>query len=273
MKSVSLKDLYSIPLPNQKGHISFSEIKDWLECSYRHKLKHIEQIETFEDNVYNCFGDAIHAACEDYLKTRLMKPELALLKVYNYWDQFKFEEKALWMRRAKNILNEFPIWLNKTFPDWEFVDAEHRLMEEIPNSSHNIKFKGFIDAVIKHNGKYHLLDYKTSGINGWSDYKRKEEATLLQLVYYNIFWSKKNNVNPDDVSCSFILMNRETGLGAKVPFELFKINVSDAMRRRAFEIVENMLCAMKRKLAFKIIKDQRFSNCKFCPFNETEKCP
>ena len=35
--------------PTGKPHISFSEIKQWKECPYRHKLAYVDKIETFED--------------------------------------------------------------------------------------------------------------------------------------------------------------------------------------------------------------------------------
>jgi hypothetical protein len=58
--------------------ISFSELKDHVECSYRHKLKYVDKINMFEENVNTNFGTALHEACETYLKTREMKYELAL---------------------------------------------------------------------------------------------------------------------------------------------------------------------------------------------------
>ena len=44
--------------------ISFSELKNWKECPYRHKLIYIDQLEHFEGNEYTAFGSAIHEVCE-----------------------------------------------------------------------------------------------------------------------------------------------------------------------------------------------------------------
>ena len=38
--------------PTGKPHISFSEIKQWKECAYRHKLTYIDKIDVFEDSPY-----------------------------------------------------------------------------------------------------------------------------------------------------------------------------------------------------------------------------
>ena len=42
------KDISELKLLTGKPHVSFSEIKDWVECSYRHKLIHIDKLSTFE---------------------------------------------------------------------------------------------------------------------------------------------------------------------------------------------------------------------------------
>lgn len=265
--------IYEQPLPSEKDHISFSEIKEWLECTYKHKLKYIDGFRD-PDTVFTCFGTAIHAACEDYVKTRIMKPELALIIILEEWEKNNFEDKHIWMKRALNVLLLVPEWLENNFPGWECVNAEEELLEPIPNSKHtNVHFKGYIDAIIKYKDEYWLLDWKTMGINGWSDYKKKDESTLLQLVYYNIFWSIKSSIDPSKIKCAFILLNRETGFGAKTPIELYKIEIFDTHKRRGLEVIENMINSVKRKFAFKVVKEERYSPCKFCVFNGTPKCP
>ena len=51
--------------PTGKPHISFSEIKQWKECSYRHKLVYIDRLAGFEGNEYTAFGTALHHVCEN----------------------------------------------------------------------------------------------------------------------------------------------------------------------------------------------------------------
>ena len=56
--------------PTGKQHISFSEIKQWKECSYRHKLVYIDKIDMFQDSPYLHFGTAVHEGCESLLETK-----------------------------------------------------------------------------------------------------------------------------------------------------------------------------------------------------------
>ena len=64
-------------LPTGKPHVSFSEVSNWSACSYRHKLRYVEGVDLFKPSVYLDFGTAIHAACENFLKTRVMNPKIA----------------------------------------------------------------------------------------------------------------------------------------------------------------------------------------------------
>ena len=50
-----------------KEHISFSELKTWDECAYKHKLAYIDDLKQFIGNEYTAFGKAIHDTCEKAL--------------------------------------------------------------------------------------------------------------------------------------------------------------------------------------------------------------
>ena len=54
--------------PTGKSHVSFSEVKAWAECPYRHYLMYVKGINTYVDNPYADFGTIVHEAIEDYLK-------------------------------------------------------------------------------------------------------------------------------------------------------------------------------------------------------------
>jgi len=50
-----------------KKHISYSELKNWDDCAYKHKLIHIDEVKKFIGNEYTAFGKAIHDTCEKLL--------------------------------------------------------------------------------------------------------------------------------------------------------------------------------------------------------------
>ena len=54
-------------LPTNKSHVSYSELKAWAECPFRHKLMYVDKINTYEDNPYADFGTIIHNEIESFL--------------------------------------------------------------------------------------------------------------------------------------------------------------------------------------------------------------
>ena len=48
-----------------RDYISYSELKIWNECSYRHRLAYVENRDHFTSNEFTVFGTAIHAVCEE----------------------------------------------------------------------------------------------------------------------------------------------------------------------------------------------------------------
>ena len=204
-------------LPTGKKHVSFSEVKLWKECSFRHNLTHIKKLSLFKPSPILDFGTAVHAACEQYLLTRAMNVDVALNLMEEAWK--KNEEDPAYtvlalktaLSEAKTILEELPAFLDLTFPDWTVVDAEHQLYEQVQGHPH--AFKGFIDGVIKCKGKrgedlYWIIDWKTSG-RGWHRAKRSDDMVKSQLALYKNYWCQKNPQVPfKDVRCGFVILKK-----------------------------------------------------------------
>ena len=45
-------------------HISFSELKMWAECPWKHRLVYVDKIKKFVGNEFTAFGSALHSLCE-----------------------------------------------------------------------------------------------------------------------------------------------------------------------------------------------------------------
>ena len=46
------------------SHISYSELKEWTDCPWKHKLNYIDKIKQFKGNEHTAFGSALHTVCE-----------------------------------------------------------------------------------------------------------------------------------------------------------------------------------------------------------------
>jgi hypothetical protein len=180
-----------------------------------------------------------------------------------------FEPAGLnqFLKEAEEILADVPKFVEETFPDWEYVDAEHELYEPIEGTTH--AFKGFIDGIIKAKGARDksviwLIDWKTSSW-GWSREKKSDELVRAQLVLYKNFWATKMNVDPKDVRCGFVLLKRSAKPGNHC--ELVTTSVGDVTTGRSLKVINNMISSVKRGVAIK-----NRSSCMFCDYRETEHC-
>lgn len=261
-------------LSTGKPHVSFSEIRDWSECSFRHKLKHVLKIDLGRPGPFLDFGKAVHTSCEVFLKTRVMDIQLAVDAITAAWETnkdvpgFEPEKLAIFIKEAVGVLQEVPDWFNKTFPNWEFVDAEHLLYE--PIEGHDQAFKGFIDGIIICDGPkgtrlYWLIDWKTCSW-GWGMDKKTDPLVRAQLVLYKNFWSTKTGTDPKNVRCGFVLLKRTAKAGTKC--ELVTASVGDITTGKSLKVVGNMLASVKRGMALK-----NKSNCQWCDYRNTVHCP
>jgi len=269
--------------PTNKPHISFSEIKQWKECSWRHKLVYIDKIDVFEPSPYLDFGTAVHEGCESLLESNTIDRKKILKDVTDAWKKHGFGEPEWyekmpgwykhapveeWCEWAENMWNDVPVFLDETFPGWETVEAEEYLYEKIDESS--VKFKGFIDAVIKvpdKKGKikYWILDWKTSQSYGWRRQKKQDILMTAQLILYKHFWSRKHSVPLKDIRCGFILLKRGGKPGSVC--ELVPVSVGPKSLDKGIKIMNNMIKSVIRGMFLK-----NRESCKYCVFKDTEYC-
>ena len=278
-------------LPNHKPHVSYSEIRNWKECAYRHKLAYIDKIDAFEPSPYLSYGTAIHDGIENFLLTRKMNISNVLNEIRKEWDTHGFDSKGWiesqakyresqgwkpkphvyideWLDYATTALEEIPDFLQETFGDYEVVSAEEQLYEHV--ESVNAYFKGFIDALIKTKDKkgndvYWVIDWKTAGDKGWYASKRRDILTWAQIALYKHFWRTKNNIDIKSVRCGFVLLKRGAQPGNIC--ELVKVSVGPKAEDKCTAILRSMVMSMKRGIYLK-----NRNSCLFCDYKGTEHC-
>lgn len=260
--SVDLKKL-----PTGKVNISFSELRTWKECSWRHKLQFIDHLDKQEASVVLDFGTAVHAAHEHFIKTRTLDTSIATTMLSQLWKKNQHKENIeKFHSEAKSCLVEIPEFYENHFPNWEAIDAEHLLYEKIDDYPY--VFKGYVDAIIKTREKnkdvFWILDAKTTSW-GWPSEKKGDENVRAQLILYRNFWAKKAKVDPKNVKCGFILLKRQAKPGQHC--ELVKSSVGDVTTERALKTVTTMLKMVERGVAIK-----NRESCQWCPYFKTKWC-
>ena len=253
--------------------ISFSELKNWKECPYRHKLIYKDKIPHFEGNEYTAFGTAIHSVCEKVIPLQSndakkvfaesFEKELSILK-----EQGKTLNDGLvsdmWAQ-ASPICEQVLPAVKAHFGNFTVVSVEEELLEPISEfNSYGTNFKGFIDMVIQtDDGKYHVIDWKTCSW-GWSRDKKSDPMTTYQLTYYKNYFSKKHNIDPKLIETYFVLLKRTA---KKENVEVLRVTSGTKKVDNSLKVLENAVINIEKGIAIK-----NRLNCKYCKFYKTEHC-
>ena len=259
---------------NKRTHISFSELKIWDECAFKHKLVYKDKIKEFLGNEYTAFGTAIHYVCE---KSVMGEPAGNLNEIFS--EKFLEELKLLTEKKVglnkklisdmrsqvRNIFSHIMPSLKDTFGSYEVISVEEDLY--IPMLNSQLFFKGFIDLVLKtSDGKYHIIDWKSCSW-GWDSKRKADRITSYQLTLYKHFFAEKHNIDPKNIETHFALLKRTAKTNN---VEIFRIT-SGAKQ------TENALNLLKRA-AYNISIDNHIKNrlsCTTgygCEFYKTQYC-
>ncbi len=253
--------------------ISFSELKNWKECPYRHKLIHIDKIPYFEGNEFTAFGTAIHEVCEKIIPLNRhdglnvfeesFLRELTVLK--NEGKKINAQLVEDMRKQAVPICEQVLPAVKGHFGTFEVVSVEEEILEPIDEfDSHGRNFKGFIDMVIKTpDDKYHIIDWKTCSW-GWSRDKKSDPMTNYQLTYYKNYFSKKHNITPKQIETYFVLLKR-TAKAENV--EVLRVTSGTKKTENSLKVLQNAVINIDKGISIK-----NRLNCKYCKFYKTEHC-
>ena len=261
------------------SHISFSELKEWTVCPWKHKLNYIDRIKQFKGNEYTAFGSALHTVCEhlvqndiqDYDPHASFQKEFLqnLKKLKEAVPDIEFNSKLVSdMRSQGDHLIQFILpSLVKTFGNFELVEVEEKLYESIPDQDQD--FKGFIDLVIytPEDKKYHIIDWKTCSW-GWDNRKKTEKMITYQLTLYKHFWCKKHNKDYGEVLTHFALLKRTA---KKNNVEIFKVTNGAKKIDNALKLLTKALYNINKSIS---IKNRLSCHGRYgvCEYYKTEFC-
>lgn len=261
-----------------KIHISFSEFSLFNQCGHKHLIeKHLKLIEP-DFSVHLFFGNAIHASLEKSLKEAMglsrridfFKRTFTKDMLDNMKDEPGFrKELQEYLKQGEELLKLLSI--EDIFKKYKIVSVEEPLFEHIYGDFY---FKGFIDLVVqdRETNKYVIIDWKTSG-QKWSVAKKLgDEIFICQMRFYKYFWSRKNKISLDNISCEYIVLNRlknkknsESGCGGIQNVEL------DSTKEEIFESLEKLAKTVESihiNKKFPKVKNSGngFIGCMFCKF-------
>ena len=133
-------------------HISYSELKLWAECAWKHNLVYKKKIKKFVGNEYTAFGRALHTLCEHTIENKIQEED------YDDFFEVVFEKELMdlmskdvelneqmtndMLDQAKKISPQIIPQVIKSFKNYEVFSVEERLYEDIPEVDEN--FEGIL---------------------------------------------------------------------------------------------------------------------------------
>ena len=256
-----------------RTHISFSELKTWNECPFKHKLVYIDNVKKFLGNEYTAFGTAMHYVCENVV----INEKTDLLHTFNtkFLEELKLlTEKKVEIKKSlvdqmriqgKNILSFILPTLKETFKNFEVISVEEELYESLDET--NLKFKGYIDLVIKTpDQKYHIIDWKTCSW-GWDSKRKTDRMTTYQLTLYKHFFALKHNIDPKNIETHFALLKRTAKTNN---VDIFHVTSGAKKTENAINLLDKAIYNIKRNSYIKnrLSCTQGFG----CEFYKTQHC-
>jgi hypothetical protein len=250
--------------------ISFSELKIWNDCPYKHKLYYFENLKAFKGNEYTAFGTAMHYVCENLIPDNNVDVEKIFqdkfTKELDALEKFDEELVSKMKTQAPKICKYILPELKSKFGNFKVISIEEELLEPVNDftTKKPLNFKGFIDLVIKtEDNQYHIIDWKTCSW-GWDAKKRSDPMTVYQLTYYKNYFSNKHSIEPAAINTHFILLKRTAN---KNLVEIVEVSSGPRRIKNSINLLEKAIKNMENNNFLK----NRLS-CRNCEFYKTEHC-
>jgi len=302
IKEVELVKQFNYPTidyTSQKS-ISYSQTLSYNTCPHQWALSYIKGLQIYKPSIHTVFGTSLHEVVQEWL-TELYEGSVkkatemdlgALLeeKLYTIYAQEKEKYGEHFSSSAE--LSEFHNdgveilkYIKKKRSAYfgtkylKLVGVEIPLLHQLAD---NIFFKGYIDIVLydTQDDRYIIFDIKTS-TSGWSEYAKKDDKKLAQLLLYKEFLAKQFSIDVEKVDVKYFIVKR------KVPDD----PMYPAMGRRIQEFVPpsgkikrgQATNALSKFIEDAFDKEGKYvdkdyeqrpskSNCMFCNYKGTEHC-
>ena len=271
-------------------HVSYSELGQFENtCQWKWKLDYLDNQRSESFSIHFDFGTAVHHALERFV-TR--KDPLSVD------DAVKtFQEKLTHLESThKEKYGDSKYKLSELLSSGEHIIRNIKDCEELLNidvmynefplleqigreDGQEIKFKGFIDLVIKAKDKrgnsiLYVCDFKTCSW-GWSREDREDRWKHYQILLYKHFLCKKLDLDPKAVRVAFILCKKRPPKG-KSAIEFFPVSAGPVSVQRALDTMGRIITEMSEKSKTGNFEKNR-SSCKnkygsTCPYLGTTLC-
>jgi hypothetical protein len=263
-------------------------------CPHQWKLSKIDKLQVYTPSVHTVFGTAMHETIQDWLHVMYNQSAKAANEV-DLREQLKLKMREVYEKERKKTKEAFTTAddLNSFFLDGvQILDylkkkrssyfsmkntylagIETDIVQEIRP---NVYFKGFIDLVFynKLADTYTIIDIKTS-TRGWTDYDKKNDAKIAQILLYKEFFAKQFNVDVDQINVEYFILRRKINEDAE-----FVARRVQEWRPASGKVKRGKAVKLLNEFVNNAFKDGGYnlegdftptpsqSACRFCPYKE-----
>lgn len=224
----------------EKRTISFTQYSMFQECPHRWYLTYGKELYPFNSSIDTVFGTAFHETIQEYLNLLYNKS----VKEADNFKMFSFLEERLIFNYTeeykKNNNQHFttPEIINEYYDDGcqilQYIKKHRKALFDIKNEEilgieipllfpidpmlEIFYFEGYLDIIIrdKVTKRVKIIDFKTSK-NGWTDYQKKDDKKISQILLYKEFFANQYNIPKEIIDVCFFIVKRKIYENAKYP--------------------------------------------------------
>ena len=276
--------------------VSFSQFHQYYQCPHKWYLTYVRKLAPYQASIHALFGTAMHETIQTWLdkmySVSIKKAqEMNLIELLDQRLRKTFKKEA-YLHGSKDFTNSQELeeffyqvvdildFLKRKRGDYFWKKDMYLAGIEVPivyPLRDNIFFNGYIDLVTYDEvfDRFTIYDLKTS-TRGWSDYAKKDDIKISQILLYKEFFCRTFDVNPKKVDVQYFILKRQipqdTEFTAK-PIQIFKPASGKIKRSQAIKRLEGFINDVfnedgsynKEKV---YTKDPGKWTCGFCPFKK-----
>lgn len=214
--------------PSKNVHISYSSVSTYAKCPRLWDLQYRQKVVPFTQNIYTCFGTAMHETMQEWLTVMFHDSAKAAnemnvddLLYSNMGKAYRSGRAQMNGAHFSNADELTQFWLEgKHIFDFlkkkragyfstrtmMLAGVETLLYQDIKPG---VKFKGLVDLVFYHpkTDTWTVMDIKTS-TRGWSQDQKKNPNLTAQVVLYKEFFARQFGIDKDKINVEFFIVKR-----------------------------------------------------------------
>ena len=279
--------------PSKNKHISYSSISTYNKCPKLWELQYLRSAVPFTQNIYTCFGTAMHETMQEWLTVMYHDSAKAandmnlkdllyanMIKAYKSGkaqmghEHFSTQEELTQFWIEGNHILE---WLKKkraayfSTKTMMLAGVETLLYHEIRPG---VMFKGLVDLVFynKNSDTWTIMDIKTS-TSGWRDNQKKNPNLTAQVILYKEFFAKQFNIPVEKIEVEYFIVKRRVPKEAEFAsmqkrVQEFSPNAGPRKTKQVIDSMNKFISEVVDENGDYIDKDYKCTN----PFGKCEHC-